>query len=81
MKSLAAIANGLSDNLIARAAEGIHSVQLANAMLLSSFRDKAVDLPISARSYASLLRRLIRESTFEKKQANGDVVADMSKSF
>ncbi len=67
--------------LIARAAEGIHSVELANAMLLSSFRDKAVDLPISARSYASLLRRLIRESTFEKKQANGDVVADMSKSF
>ena len=38
-------------SLIAPAAEGVHSVELANAMLLSSFTDKTVEIPIDAKAY------------------------------
>lgn len=38
--------------LIAPAAEGIHSVELANAMLLSTWLDRTVDLPIDRELYA-----------------------------
>ena len=41
--------------LIAPAAEGIHSVELANAMLLSTWLDEAVSLPIDRALYARLL--------------------------
>lgn len=44
--------------LIAPAAEGIHSVELANAILQSSIEDRAVELPLSAPRYARLLTRL-----------------------
>lgn len=67
--------------LIARAEEGIHSVELGNAMLLSSFRGKPVDLPMSARSYRNLLSRLIRESTFEKRNVKDEIATDMTDSF
>jgi predicted dehydrogenase len=48
--------------LIAPAAEGIHSVELANAMLLSTFEDRTVDLPLDAAHYEKVLRRKIAES-------------------
>lgn len=67
--------------LIARAEEGIHSVELANAMLLSSARRKPIDLPISSRSYTRFLKKQIRDSTFRKKEATGEVADDMSSSF
>ncbi len=67
--------------LIARAEEGTNSVELANAMLLSSLTDKWVDLPISARQYANRLRRLIRESSFVKADNDSEVVASMDDSF
>lgn len=44
--------------LISPAAEGIHSVELANAILLSSIEDTSVELPLSAPRYAKLLARL-----------------------
>lgn len=52
----AAILHG--EPLIAPAAEGIHSVELANAILQSSIEDRAVDLPLPAAGYARLLARL-----------------------
>jgi predicted dehydrogenase len=52
--------------LIAPAAEGIHSVELANAMLYSSFLGTGVDLPIDAAGYEAKLHELIRQSRFEK---------------
>ena len=67
--------------LVAPAAEGINSVELANAMLLSSFTKRMVDLPINARGYAARLRRLARESRFEKPEATGEVAKDMKDSF
>jgi len=45
--------------LIAPAAEGIHSVELANAMLYSTFTAKTIALPLNARSYERHLKKLI----------------------
>ncbi len=53
--------------LISPAAEGIHSVELANAILLSSFEDTTVELPLSAPRYAKLLARLKASSAKTKK--------------
>jgi predicted dehydrogenase len=45
---------------LAPAGEGVHSVELANAMLLSSERATAVSLPLSAAAYTRALRRWSR---------------------
>lgn len=67
--------------LIAEARDGIRSVELANAMLLSSFTGKTVDIPISAAVYERRLKKLIRESTFKKEVKKTGPVGDMSASF
>jgi predicted dehydrogenase len=46
------------ETLLSPAAEGIHSVELANAILLSSVESTTVELPLSAPRYAKLLARL-----------------------
>ncbi|MGF1678594.1 MAG: Gfo/Idh/MocA family protein [Candidatus Methylacidiphilales bacterium] len=66
--------------LIAPAKEGIHSVELANAMLYSSLKQKTVDLPLDGKAYEKELQSLIRNSKF-KKTVRSDVKADMSSSF
>lgn len=48
--------------LIAPAEDGIHSVELANAILLSSWTDKPVELPLNAAVYARWLKRKIAAS-------------------
>ena len=58
--------------LIARAEEGIHSLELANAMLYSTFLGRAVDLPLDAAGYEAQLKKLIATSRFEKKTAAAD---------
>lgn len=45
--------------LLAPAEEAVHAVELANAMLLSTWLDRPVDLPIDARNYAALLQERI----------------------
>jgi predicted dehydrogenase len=67
--------------LIAPAAEGIHSVELANAMLLSSLHDRTVELPMNSAEYEKVLKELIRNSKFTKPEVRPQVVQDMSKSF
>ncbi|MEW6306795.1 MAG: Gfo/Idh/MocA family oxidoreductase [Verrucomicrobiota bacterium] len=65
--------------LIAPAAEGVRSVELANAILYSSLIGQTVDLPLDGAAYEAKLNQLIAESKFEKK-----VVAtteDFTKSF
>ena len=52
--------------LIAPAAEGLRSLELANAMILSSVTDRAVALPISARRYAAALKKLIAASAHKR---------------
>ncbi|HWA28151.1 MAG TPA: Gfo/Idh/MocA family oxidoreductase [Lacunisphaera sp.] len=48
--------------LIAPAAEGLRPVELANAMLLSAWTNKAIELPLSGTLYRRWLRRKIAES-------------------
>lgn len=67
--------------LIAPAAEGIHSVELANAMLLSAFEDRTVELPIDAPAYETLLKKKIETSTFVKETRESAAEEDFSKSF
>jgi predicted dehydrogenase len=53
--------------LIAPGAEGIHSVELANAMLYSSLIDREVELPLDSLAYERKLNDLIANSRIEKK--------------
>ena len=66
--------------LIAPAKEGIHSVELANAILLSSLENKTIAFPMSAAAYKKKLDSLIKNSKFKKKTAKTGI-ADLSKSF
>lgn len=50
------------EKLIAPADEGLHSVELANAILLSSVENQTVNLPLSPTRYAKLLASLARRS-------------------
>jgi predicted dehydrogenase len=53
--------------LIAPAAEGMRSVELANAALYSSLTGQTVELPLDSAAYERKLEQLIAESKFEKK--------------
>lgn len=66
--------------LIAPAGEGIHGVELANAMLMSAFLDKTIDLPLNGAAYEKLLKQKIAGSKFKKvvKKVKDD---DFTKSF
>lgn len=55
-----AILNG--EKLIAPAEEGIHSVELANAMLYSSLTDSTIELPLDGQAYEAKLLELINNS-------------------
>ena len=66
--------------LIAPAVEGIHSVELANAMILSSLIGQSVDLPLDSGAYEAKLKSLIANSTHQKKVAE-TVETDMASSF
>lgn len=66
--------------LIAPAAEGIHSVELANAMLYSTFTGQPVDLPLDSAAYEDELMKRIRQSRYQK--TSTDVIAtDVDSSF
>ena len=66
--------------LIAPASEGIHSVELANAILQSTFDQKAITVPINAKAYEKKLQARIATSKFKKKTVKTDI-GDFSKSF
>jgi len=55
------------EKLIAPAAEGIHSVELANAMIYSGLTDSTVQMPLNASTYESMLMDKIKNSTHVKK--------------
>jgi predicted dehydrogenase len=68
--------------LIAPAAEGIHSVELANAILFSTFQDKTIEFPISAPAYEKKLQTLIAASKKRtKKPVKSAPAQDFGKSF
>ena len=53
--------------LLTPAAEGLHSIELANAILLSSWLGRTIDLPMDAAHYERELQHRINTSTFQKK--------------
>jgi predicted dehydrogenase len=67
--------------LIAPAADGIHSVELANAMILSAWTDEAVSLPLDAARYEAALAAKIAASEVVKTKRAGQKGNDFAKSF
>jgi predicted dehydrogenase len=67
--------------LLAPAEEGIHSVELANAMLYSSETAQTVQMPLDGQAYEEFLKGLIANSRFEKKASDAGPASDMGKSF
>lgn len=59
-----AILNGTE--LIASAREGIRSVELGNSMLLSSLKDKTIEIPMNGEEFEIELKKLIENSKYEK---------------
>lgn len=55
--------------LIAPAEEGIRSVELGNAILMSGFLGQTVELPLDAAAYEALLKEKIAHSRFKNKVA------------
>ncbi len=66
--------------LFVKGEEGIKSVQMMNAMLLSQWLDRAVELPIDDDLYLAELNRRIAQSTRIPKDTP-DVVLDISGSY
>ncbi len=68
--------------LIARAEEGIRSLMLANAMLLSGLLKKPVNLPLNGNTFFVQLKKLIKKSRYVKVVApKSTAPVDMSGSF
>jgi predicted dehydrogenase len=67
--------------VLARAEEGIRSVELANAMIYSALNATRVTLPLNARRYQNFLKRKIKASTFNKSEVTSSDVADLSDTF
>lgn len=66
--------------LIAPAEQGLHSLALANAILLSSWENKTVDLPLDSASYQQALEQHMAQSSLRKK-ADIEVSIDMTQSY
>jgi len=66
--------------LIAPAHEGIFSVELANAMILSTLKNTTIKLPLDSAEYENCLKKLIEESDVQKKVIKPGKSA-MGKSF
>ena len=66
--------------LIAPAVEGINSLTLGNAIMLSSFTGQTIEMPMDGEAYAAKLQELIANSRFEKVVVERDV-DDVGSSF
>ena len=70
------------DKLLSPAEEGIRSVELANAILLSTWQDATISLPMSSADYENLLIEKGEKSTFQKTKVVAKASADdFAKSF
>jgi predicted dehydrogenase len=69
--------------LLAPGGEGIRSVELANAMLYSTFTEKTIAFPLDGNAYERQLKKLIAQSKPAKKKrvAAKTSAGDFSKSF
>ena len=67
--------------LLAPAPEGINSVELANAMLLSTWLDETITLPLSPVVYERELKKRIANSRIKKKAEPKSTAVNLSGSF
>jgi len=67
--------------LIAPAAEGLRSVELANAMLMSEFLSQTIELPLDAQAYERLLQEKIAGSKGGEKLARIPAASPLAKDF
>ncbi len=68
------------EELIAPSVEGINSLTLGNAIMLSSFLGQTIELPMDAATYTAKLQDLIANSRFEKTVVERDVT-DVGRSY
>lgn len=69
------------ENLLAPGAEGIRSLELSNAILLSAWQDSWVDLPVDEDLFYSELQKRIKTSRYKKTKTRDSQIVDMSGSF
>ncbi len=69
------------EELLAPAAEGIHSVELANAMLYSGFEKKPVEMPLDGAAYEKILKEKIANSTYKKPEVVQSAVANLDGTY
>ena len=67
--------------LIAPAAEGIYSVELANAMIQSAWEERTVELPLDGVRYEAALAKRIEASTVNKVKQPGQTAVNFTKSL
>ena len=79
---LANFADAILDGapLIAPAAEGLSSLAMANAMLLSTWESREVSLPLASETYQRALNQRLSDSSLREK-TNTKVNVDMSASY
>ncbi len=70
----------LGEELLSPAPEGIHSVELANAMLMSAFTGETISVPIDGVRYEALLQERIASSRYVKKEIKS-VTANLADSW
>ncbi len=76
---LAAIREGAE--LIAPAEDGVHGLELGNAMLMSGLKGEPIDIPTPRDEFDAMLKDLAANSTFTKTAGSTDADVDMAKSF
>jgi hypothetical protein len=69
-----------SEQLIAPAAEGLRSLELANALLLSSVQREPVSLPVSGREVESMLETLVATSETATACRDAESTEDIARS-
>lgn len=57
-----AVRSGREEDLVATGEDGRRALELANSMLLASFRDRSVDLPLRREDYDALLEELRQQA-------------------
>ncbi|MEI6535501.1 MAG: gfo/Idh/MocA family oxidoreductase, partial [Verrucomicrobiaceae bacterium] len=70
------------EKLLSPAEEGIHGVELANAILLSTWKDATIQMPMDGAEYERILIEKGETSTFQKPKIVAKASADdFAKSF
>ena len=67
--------------LYARAEEGLYGVQLANAMILSSWLGETVELPLNDDLYYEELMKRVKTSRRKAPAADNGVAADLDGTY